>query len=229
MGAKKWRSTSVLQLGLLILCIGSVASTAALIRGNPKNASPHEAAPAHPRLVRVSLYGSGFAFGKTTISMGESQITYIGRREREGGGIEFGSFSARLSPTDIETVRATIQRGGFRTFSPSLSWFKKDWAKREIMLNSRFYLVLSWSDKEVVLYIPPPPYVYEGLKDKARVKAYEHLYDLECIICQMKSRYLRSAEWKTYAKCEEEQLREKLQDELRDVDMRSLPQGRKGW
>lgn len=226
MNALRVPSVFALLAGASVIYAISVAAPAPNRSEASKRPSSTKAAAPPPALQRVTLCGSGLSWlGKTTIDMKHSRINYVGSRDEMR---EFGTYCAQVSAADIKGIRELIDAGSLRSFEPKLSWFKKEWTQREIMIDGSAYLVLTWSDKEVVLYMPPPPFVFEGLRESTRKKVYERVYDLRCRVERIENKYINDA-WRTDSADEEAKHRQQLWNELREVGKRSLPQGRKGW
>jgi len=231
MSVKKSPYTYVVRPVVVLICIVSAALAVFSMCYASKGKSTHTVSQENPTLLRVTLYGSIFLFGKTEIDVKNSQITYLGNRE-EGGehrALRFGSFNSQISSTETKGITTAVDHGRLRQFKPVLSWFKPEWANRETLTDGKSYLVLRWTDREVVFYIPPSLYVSEGLKEKSRKTAYQHLFDLQRLVCRIEDKYMRASKWSECSGDEEAKLRDQLQKELRAVDKRSLPQGRKGW
>jgi hypothetical protein len=177
-----------------------------------------------PRIESIEMYLGGLNTGRIALHFVDSRLTAIGYVV-DAPGEDLPLLKSKVTQRDINQLRRMMDDSAIRALSPRNEWFAEP--PRPVCREGSADLVITWTDRRVILRIPPED-VRDRLPKQARRvyasldRVSTYLWDLASSCRKREGSTLTlvtpdSREWKAF------------DQELTQVWKESLPRDRGTW
>jgi hypothetical protein len=173
---------------------------------------------AKPRVLQITLYGSGLMTGYTRIDFPTRALHVSGLQIRGPG---WRRYDAKVTPEETRKLIQLVNKVDLRSFQPKAEWFE---APKGLSEGSA-YLAVKWDDKERIFRMAKD--TDKKVMPKEARHYYEVIGEISSYISRMENKYEKKAKVVRIDKIDEDQDCREFLERLDEVFRIALPTPRK--